>query len=362
MTSRPEGLRRIRRRGSSALVYLNRPARVSPGVPRASARKTTTTEKRDVDVRLVELRRRARGCHDDHRHGPGRAPAGEFNALDTDDTQDRPPEQAPRRWFAPRRRPWRWPRARAARGSARPKLTPLIAGGAGSDAGVADAAGRSRFAHFHGEAPRDRIAVTFARWVSARRFAAADCSSRCNTRARYRRARCQVFASACNDAIVDRVVLRDRVVGVCCVRLDGGVYHCHVGRPMRTAAGSRCRDFGSHWLRGGRTGGHQRERCEQANESTLHNRVTLHRRDVRPCQLQRSKGAACLMVNSCVDRLRRSSWDWSPAGSCPAKRPAAIVTDIIVGILGAIIGGWLYGHFGHARRDGLQSSEYASAP
>jgi uncharacterized membrane protein YeaQ/YmgE (transglycosylase-associated protein family) len=31
----------------------------------------------------------------------------------------------------------------------------------------------------------------------------------------------------------------------------------------------------------------------------------------------------------------------------PGQAPGGIVTDIVVGILGAVIGGWIYGHFGH---------------
>ncbi|HVA33758.1 MAG TPA: GlsB/YeaQ/YmgE family stress response membrane protein [Candidatus Baltobacteraceae bacterium] len=45
----------------------------------------------------------------------------------------------------------------------------------------------------------------------------------------------------------------------------------------------------------------------------------------------------------------------------PGAAPGGLITDIIVGILGALVGGWLYGLFGHVGVTGFNFGSMIAA-
>ncbi len=45
----------------------------------------------------------------------------------------------------------------------------------------------------------------------------------------------------------------------------------------------------------------------------------------------------------------------------PGAAPGGLIADVIVGILGAVAGGWLYGFFGHAGVTGFNLASFVCA-
>ena len=150
------------------------------------------------------------------------------------------------------------------------------------------------------------------------------------------------------------VVLRDRLFGLGGVCFDRGRNRCHVGW-KRDAAGPRCGNFGGRrCVRPERPRSRRRKATSRQRNVRFIIPQTSTMRAPSPCcaaapkARMKEKGAspASRRRNLGIFRLdhfRLASWDSSLAGSCPGEGPGGILGDIVIGIIGAIIGGWIYG-------------------